>query len=123
MILKNGEDYEVQHIDVIQWQKTYKEIDVHLELDKMDSWLDAHPERRKTKKGIKRFINSWLNRANDKGGSPIEVQRKKTTTRNTSLDADLYDISWLPEDEQDDMKPYFLEKHGRYFINGKEFTS
>jgi len=106
MILKNGEEYEVQDVDVLQWQKTYKEIDVHLELDKMESWLNANEQKRKTRKGIKRFINSWLNRANEKGGSPIEVTRNKTSTRNTSIDADLYDISWLPKDEQEDMKPY-----------------
>ena len=123
MILKDGTDYEVQDVDIIQWQKTYKQIDVHLELDKMESWLDSNQQNRKTRRGIKRFINSWLNRANEKGGSPIEVTRNKTSTKDRSMDADLYDIGWLPKHEQEGMKPYFLEKYGKYFIDGQEYTS
>ena len=119
MILKDGTDYEVQDVDVLQWQKTYKELDVHLELDKMESWLDANPKKRKTKTGIKKFINGWLNRANEKGGSPIEVKRNKTATRNSSMDSDLLDISWLTKEEQEDAKPYFLKKHGKYHLDGE----
>ena len=117
MILKDGTDYEVQDVDVIQWQKTYKEIDVHLELDKMESWLDANQQNRKTRRGIKRFINSWLNRANEQGGSPIEVPKKKTM-RDNSMDSDLLDISWLTQEEQEQAKPYFLKKYGKYHLNG-----
>ena len=122
MILKDGTDYEVQTEDILRWQKTYKDIDVYLELDKMESWCIDYPQKRKTRSGVKKFINGWLNRANEKGGSPIEVTRNKTSTRNSSLDSDLYDISWLPKDEQESIKPLFLAKHGRYFIDGQEYT-
>ena len=33
----------------------------------MKSWLDSNPSRRKTKKGILRFVNSWLSKEQDKG--------------------------------------------------------
>lgn len=123
MILKDGTDYEVQTEDILRWQKTYKDIDVYLELDKMESWCIDYPQKRKTRSGVKKFINGWLNRANEKGGSPIEVNRNKTSTKDSSMDADLYDIGWLPKDEQEGMKPYFLEKYGKYFIDGQEYTS
>lgn len=32
----------------------------------MKGWLNANPTKRKTKRGIKRFINSWLSREQDK---------------------------------------------------------
>tara|TARA_R100000152_G_C6672339_1_gene108340 strand:+ start:260 stop:631 length:372 start_codon:yes stop_codon:yes gene_type:complete len=123
MILKDGTDYEVQTEDILRWQKTYKDIDVYLELDKMESWCIDYPQKRKTRSGVKKFINGWLNRANEKGGSPIEVNRNKTSIKDSSMDADLYDIGWLPKDEQEGMKPYFLEKYGKYFIDGQEYTS
>ena len=43
MILKDGTDYEVQTEDILRWQKTYKDIDVYLELDKMESWCIDYP--------------------------------------------------------------------------------
>ena len=119
MILKDGTDYEVQTEDILRWQKTFKDIDVYLELDKMESWCIDYPQKRKTRSGVKKFINGWLNRANDKGGSPIEVTRNKTLTRNSSMDSDLLDISWLTKEEQEDAKPYFLEKHGKYHLDGE----
>ncbi len=78
MILKSGDHWEPEQQDVLAWEQTYKKIDVHQELMAMESWCDANPSRRKTKKGIKRFVNAWLSRANDQGGSPY---RQGTQTR------------------------------------------
>jgi hypothetical protein len=35
----------------------------------MDGWFDGHPTKRKTRQGIRRFINSWLSKEQDKGGT------------------------------------------------------
>ena len=53
MLLNNGDTYEADQADVIQWEKTYPAINVYQELNAMESWLDANPTRRKTPKGIK----------------------------------------------------------------------
>ena len=53
MILNTGEEWEADEKDIIQWQRTYQAVDVHSELAKMESWLDANPTKRKTKNGIK----------------------------------------------------------------------
>ena len=37
------------------------------ELRKMKSWLDSNTSRRKTKRGILRFVNGWLSKEQDKG--------------------------------------------------------
>jgi hypothetical protein len=115
MILNTGDLWEPEDADIIQWQKTYPAVDVFAELAKMESWLDANPSKRKTSKGIKRFVNSWLSRAQDRGGSsPIQVEGKKTIRQRSNLD-DLTDISWLEGAEKNHMRAYFTNKYGQAF--------
>ena len=122
MILNTGEEWQAEDADIIQWQKTYPAVDVFLELAKMESWLDANPTKRKTSKGIKRFVNSWLSRAQDKGGSsPIKIDGPKpwidgpkTIRQRSNLD-DITDISWLDGEEKNYMRVYFTDKYGQAF--------
>ena len=39
----------------------------------MRGWLMANPDRRKTKRGISRFINNWLSREQDKGRISVSL--------------------------------------------------
>lgn len=61
--------YPVYQNDVDIWSSLYPAIDVMQELRKMKDWCDSNPARRKTKRGIKRFISGWLMRQQDEGGS------------------------------------------------------
>lgn len=115
MILNTGDIWEPEDADIIQWQKTYPAVDVFAELAKMESWLDANPAKRKTSKGIKRFVNAWLSRAQDRGGSsPLQVEGKKTIRQRSNLD-DLTDISWLEGSEKQHMRQVFTQKYGQAF--------
>ena len=122
MILNTGEVWEADDADIIQWQKTYPAVDIFLELAKMESWLDANPTKRKTSKGIKRFVNSWLSRAQDRGGSsPVKldgpkpwIEGPKTIRQRSNLD-DITDISWLDGEEKNYMRVYFTDKYGQAF--------
>ncbi len=51
---------------VDEWNELYPNVDVLQELRKMKCWSNANPAKRKTKKGIQRFINAWLSREQDK---------------------------------------------------------
>ena len=51
------------------WKETYPAVDIEQELREMAAWSDANPAKRKTRRGIGRFINSWLSREQDRGGS------------------------------------------------------
>ena len=44
----------------------------------MKGWLDSNQKKRKTKRGILRFVNAWLSREQDKGRryEPNEKKRK-----------------------------------------------
>ena len=116
MLLNNKEDWQPEEKDVIAWQRTYPAINVHQELMAMESWCDANPTKRKTKKGIKRFVNSWLSRAQDRGGSPqAQKQNKSDSIRAKSIDMQMTDISWLNTEDQISMKQYYLDKFGFYY--------
>jgi len=58
--LKDGTLYQVEEGDLAMWRKTYIAVDVTQQFREMYSWLVSNPSKRKTKKGIKRFINNWL---------------------------------------------------------------
>ena len=53
--------------------KAHPRADITAELNKMNAWLESNPAKRKTVSGAKRFINSWLDRADDN-----KMQQKNT---------------------------------------------
>lgn len=61
--------YDVPLDKFALWRKTYPAVDVEQELRRMIAWLDSNPTKKKTRRGIERFINSWLARTQDSGGS------------------------------------------------------
>jgi hypothetical protein len=117
MLLNTKENWEPEQADVIAWGRAYQSVDVHQELKAMESWLDANPTKRKTKAGIKRFVNSWLARSQNQGGtSPIAKSYKKADSlRARTLDESLTDISWLEPEQQQEMKEYYLAQRGYYY--------
>ena len=48
------------------WSELYPNVDVMQELRNMKGWCNSNPTKRKTKRGVLRFINSWLAREQDK---------------------------------------------------------
>ena len=60
--LKDGSQFSITEKMVCEWQEIYSDTDVFRELKKMRVWSEANPEKRKTKKGIMRFITGWLAR-------------------------------------------------------------
>ena len=67
IILNDKSFFPVYQSDIDSWAALYPAVDILQELRKMAGWCDANPVKRKTKAGIKRFINSWLAREQDKG--------------------------------------------------------
>ena len=68
MILNDGTYFNVSVSDFNKWAALYPAVDVMQELRKMVGWCDNNPRKRKTKSGIRRFINNWLAGEQDKGG-------------------------------------------------------
>ena len=65
-----------------EWTELFPAVDVMQELRKMKSWLDSNTSRRKTKRGILRFVNGWLSKEQDKG----RTQRRTDVDRVSEVD-------------------------------------
>lgn len=73
--------YDVPLSKIEKWVVAYPAVNVNRELHKMSAWLDSNPQRRKTRKGIDRFINNWLSREQDKGGTFKAGGRQQETQK------------------------------------------
>lgn len=70
IILNDKTEFPITEEDVAVWKELYPAVDVVQELRKMKGWADANPSKRKTRNGIKRFINGWLAREQDNYHGP-----------------------------------------------------
>lgn len=64
--LNDGTEFPVTEDMVSEFSGLYPAVDVMQELRNMRGWLINNPKNRKTGAGIRRFINSWLSREQDK---------------------------------------------------------
>jgi len=119
IILNTGKYHQIDDADIIKWVSLYPGIDVHQELNKMIAWCDANKSKRKTVKGVSRFIVNWLSRAQDKGGSPAVFNQPMTNACDLQTD-----LSWLPDGElKEQSKALFISKYGFYSIAGQRVTT
>ena len=66
--LNDGTMFPISQEQCQEWAGLYPAVNVIQQLRQMRGWLDANPTKRKTKRGINRFITGWLARTQDKGG-------------------------------------------------------
>ena len=120
MILNDGNEWEPEQEDISKWKELYPKVDVDQEIRAMAGWLDANPTRRKTARGIKRFVNSWLSRAQDSGGSPMaksssgKIEKARDMT---SLDELTHNFTGDPA-----IRAHFISKYGQCFEDGMRHT-
>ena len=62
--------------DLVKYRELYPAVKVEQELRNMVGWIDGSPTKRKTKTGIKKFVNSWLSKEQDQGGRKVPPGRK-----------------------------------------------
>lgn len=120
MTLNDGTQWEPKPEQIEKWTEAYQAIDVPRELLAASAWLESNPKRRKTSRGIARFCNSWLARAQDKGGSGMTkpgVSRGISTRDMTTLDDLTHDFA-----DSAAFRQTCLAKHGQYYKDGERFT-
>lgn len=76
IILNDGSLYNVPKEDIEEYKRLYPNANVEQALRNMAGWSNGNPTRRKTIRGVKRFINGWLAREQDSGKrtKPIPVR-------------------------------------------------
>jgi hypothetical protein len=85
VILKNGQEWHPTQQMMRVWREMNPGIDIDRELVKMAAWLLENPTRRKTARGMNRFVGNWLRSARPE---------KQNSTRAQSLEEQLFDRSW-----------------------------
>lgn len=68
--LNNGTEWPVTTDMVTEWASLYPAVDVLQELRKMRGWLLSKPQNRKTPRGIRAFVTTWLSKEQDRGPKP-----------------------------------------------------
>lgn len=63
VLLKSGDEYVVTENTIGRLIQLYPGLDVVAEMRKLVAWCENNPAKRKTNRGVNRFINGWMNRA------------------------------------------------------------
>lgn len=69
LLLNTGAEYGIVQKDIDEWKELYPAVDVMQELRNMKGWCKENKAKRKTERGIRRFITGWLAREQDSGGT------------------------------------------------------
>ncbi|CAB3784502.1 hypothetical protein [Pararobbsia alpina] len=68
--LNDGSEHGISASQVEEWSSTYPNVDVTQQLRQMRQWSIANPTKRKTRRGVMAFANSWLAKEQDKPSKP-----------------------------------------------------
>lgn len=78
--LNDGSEFMVTEPLIAEWESLYPAVDVRQELRNQRGWLLAEPRRRKTQRGVNKFINTWLQKRQDNPtAASRQVNHAKTT--------------------------------------------
>lgn len=77
--LNDGSEFSVTESMVVEFETLYPAVDVRQALRNQRGWLLSERRRRKTARGIRKFITGWLAKDQDRGGnrgrdSPTRIQ-------------------------------------------------
>lgn len=99
IILKDGTVCKVEEHQAQMWKELFPDVNVEIELKKMQAWSDANPGKRKTARGVKAFIVNWLSReqkvAAQKQEAPKLPEWYSETVDSTAQDVSDEDIREL----------------------------
>lgn len=80
----HGSSWAFTDIQAAKWATLFPTVDVEAEARKALAWVEAAPDRRKTPRGMPKFLVSWLTRATDRPrqagpgpGPPVSRERSR----------------------------------------------
>lgn len=109
--LQDKTSYDVPADKIPMWKQAYPAVDIKQELWKIVSWCDANPKKRKTRRGIERFITGWLERAQNRGGyyRPTELPERPNSLPYRESDVITIEPGpKLTQEELDAMEPLVI---------------
>ena len=63
--LRDGSMHQIEDVEIRMLQDSYPHVAVEKEIKAAAAWCEANPSRRKTARGVRRFVNGWLARAKE----------------------------------------------------------
>ena len=90
--LNDGTEWQCPASDYDEYVRLYPGVDVGKCFREMRSWSNSNPEKRKTRKEIKRFINSWLSKEQNSGS---RSQGRNAVKDNNNFERRSYDMEAL----------------------------
>ena len=67
LTLNDGTEWKCPLADYEEYKRLYPRVDIDNAFREMRAWCNSNPAKRKTARGIKRFVNGWLSRQQDSG--------------------------------------------------------
>lgn len=102
LLLNDGTVYAVSAEELAEWAGTYPAVDVAQEFREMAAWLKNNPAKRKTRKGVKRFIMNWLGAEQDKGNrAQVAQSQPKKQNRFINYEQSEYDFGEIERMERE----------------------
>lgn len=86
--------FELTDAQLADWQRDFPNLDVLAECRKAGAWLRANPTKRKTLKGMPRFLVNWLLRATDSPRASVMPARKLTRNEESMAAARRIAAEW-----------------------------
>lgn len=66
IVLKDGMEWRPTKALFAEYVRLYPNVDVEQQFNEMRGWCLSNPEKRKTRRGVKRFVNGWLSREQER---------------------------------------------------------
>lgn len=107
LILNDGTEWKPTQTLFAEYVRLYPNVDVKQQFNVMRGWCISNPKKRKTRRGITRFVNSWLTREQDRGyrktnGNTAYYSHGKAEAESSGYNNALLDR--LENESRDDVK-------------------
>ena len=80
IVSKDHRCFVVEPCTVTSWSKMFPLIDVQLELNRAKAWHEANPQKRKTFRGMGKFLLSWMSRTNRRLEDQLVIRQQTDTS-------------------------------------------
>lgn len=73
--LNDGSEWVPSLSTFNEWVELYPAVDIKTEFGRMRQWCLENPKRKKTKKGVRRFARTWIDKQQNRGGGRAAPRR------------------------------------------------
>lgn len=92
LVLNDDSEWRPSKALFAEYVRLYPNVDVKQQFNEMRSWCLSNPRKRKTRRGITRFVNAWLSKEQDRGyRKPTSNSAYQKPSTVTGYNDDLFD--------------------------------